>query len=140
MLMKQSCRNTNTLDSKLGSRHKIGRDPFTSFPRDILNLIFPYLSHKEVLVLRQASWHVYQNSRDNSFWSSMLRREILSWLWELRSPNILPDNVDMRRMYLWFYKHTTPSFGSREPFLAISNRRRIWATCEEIKELYMKQI
>jgi hypothetical protein len=95
---------------------------------------------KKFLALRQASWHIYEFTYDSSFWNSMFRQEILPWFWELKSPSLVPSLIDAKSMYLWFYKHTTPSFGVEDPFLEISNRRRIWRVCEEIKKLYMGRV
>jgi hypothetical protein len=138
-----SRRTFDKLPTKLDLGSKVRDDPFTKLPHDILNLIYPYLPHEGVLAFRQASWHVFQSTCDNSFWKRMIRREILPWFWELEpfvQPSLVLDTIDAKGLYFWLDKVTTPTFGMEGPFMGIANRRRMWRVCEEIKKLYMERI
>lgn len=112
-------------------------DPFDKFPQEILSLIFPYLPAESMIALIRASWRVYGATRPNIFWKQLIYRE-MPWFWELHEViegNNYPD-LDLRSLYLWLDKMTTPRYGLTGPFLGVANRRRIWGPCEEIAEQY----
>jgi hypothetical protein len=129
--IEMSRRTFDKLPTKLDFGRKVRND--------ILNLLFPYLPHEAVLAFRQASWHVFKSTCDNSFWRRMIRREILPWSWELE-PSLILDTVNARLFYLWLHKVTTHTFGMEGPFMSIANRRRIWHVCEEVRKIYMERV
>lgn len=126
--------------SKLDLEHRVRNDSLSTLPHDILYMIFPHLSIKDIFTLMGCSWHVYTATRNNGFWKQIIRRGILPWFWELSDffEANFSDNVDFKGLYLWLDRITKPRRGMEGDFMSIANRRRIWNVCEQVGLLYWK--
>lgn len=123
--------------------HKVRRDPLAVLPYDILHGIFAELSMKKTLRLMQASWHIFESTRDPAFWRLMIRVHIVPWFWELDGflkNAIFPDAIDWKGMFQWLNEVTKGTYGMEGPLMSIANRRRIWDVCQQIAPLYHEKL
>lgn len=123
--------------------HKVRQDPLTMLPYDILHGVFAELSMKDTLSLVQASWHVFDSTRDPAFWRLMIRVHIRPFFWELDNffeKATLPDTFDWRGMFQWLNDISRGEFGMSGPLMNIANRRRIWEVCEQLAPMYFEKL
>ncbi|KAL0256786.1 hypothetical protein SLS55_009183 [Diplodia seriata] len=52
----------------------------------------------------------------------------------------LVEDCDYRKLFLWLEQETRPRGWMDGPFLAVANRRRIWAVCEQLAERYHERL
>ncbi|OJD31475.1 f-box domain protein [Diplodia corticola] len=54
----------------------------------------------------------------------------------MQDPQLMTEDVDYRKLFLWLDHATTPKHWMDGPFLAVANRRRIWGVCEQLADTY----
>ncbi|KAH7406456.1 hypothetical protein DE146DRAFT_753024 [Phaeosphaeria sp. MPI-PUGE-AT-0046c] len=129
--------------TSLGLAHKVREDPIAMLPYDILHGVFTELSMKDTLSLVQASWHVFDSTRDPAFWRLMIRVHIRPYFWELDDffkSATLPDTFDWKGMFQWVNTITKGEFGMSGPLMSIANRRRIWEVCQQVASMYFEKL
>lgn len=120
---------------------KVRADPFYFLPYGVLSQVLSYLPAASVVALRVASVPVADVTRSEHFWRRLLRRE-MPWFWELLGllDRPLPADLGFRRLYFELEARTTPQYGLTGPLLAVANRRRIWAVCEQLAAPYRQRL
>ncbi|KAF1954959.1 hypothetical protein CC80DRAFT_493347 [Byssothecium circinans] len=111
---------------------KVRNDPFRRLPYDILLMVMPYLPAKQRIALMNASWHVHMQTRNTSFWTWMIRKDVLPWFPELKQvfsdPQFSPTNFNFKDVYFYLRHATNTKTNMQGPLMGIANRRRIWNT------------
>jgi hypothetical protein len=123
--------------------HKVRSDPLTVLPYDVLHGIFAQLSIKDTLSLVNASWHVFESTREHSFWRQMIHLHIVPFFFELKDlvkDMAFPDTFDWRGAFQWLNEITKPKFALEGPLNPIANRRRIWNACGQLASLYHEKL
>ncbi|KAL1632887.1 hypothetical protein SLS58_011280 [Diplodia intermedia] len=122
---------------------RIAHDPFAEIPYDILYKILCLLPLDSLMSLANASWPVHVNLLSNhGFWKQLIRRS-MPWFFELHElmeDSRLVEDCDYRKLFLWLEQETRPRGWMDGPFLAVANRRRIWAVCEQLAERYHERL
>lgn len=116
-------------------------DPFDSLSNELLVQIAEYIPASDLLSCCTASWAMMNASSTSSFWKDALRRDMpwaTSSLQEVLQ-KIPTQEIDYKRLFLWFEKMTRPEFAMDAPWLGAGNRRRIWSVCEQIAEVYWER-
>ncbi|KAK3313294.1 hypothetical protein B0H66DRAFT_594218 [Apodospora peruviana] len=129
-----------TLERKRRKDHNSSRDIFETLPYDIIYRITGFLPHRSVLALACASRSVNTLlDSGTSFWRQRLYAS-MPWLVELRElmheDRSLFLNVNNKKLLLWLDKATTGKPFLTGPLMAVANRRRVWAACEELAGLW----
>jgi len=122
---------------------KVKYDPLTVLPYDVLHSIFENLSLKDTLSLVNSSLHVFDSTRQSTFWRQMIRFHIVSFFYELDGmlkKTTFPDTFDWKGAFQWLDKITKPTLTMEGPMMAIANRRRIWNVCEQVSSLYYEKL
>ncbi|VUC24026.1 unnamed protein product, partial [Clonostachys rosea] len=127
-----------SLDSSMAT--KVISDPFSRFPAEILDQIVSDLGHQDLMNLLKASWCIHSAYHGNNpFWSRRIRNT-MAWFFELHevmdSPTLAEKLTSMKAVYLWAWTKTKPRFKRKGKYMGTSNRRRIWATCAQLAEIY----
>ncbi|KAF7592537.1 hypothetical protein BBP40_012761 [Aspergillus hancockii] len=123
-------------DKDLGSC--VLNDPFGSLPVELVQGICSYLSWGSMKSLLRASFATSIATQQNFFWRRFIRLE-MPWFQEIHSLikyNKLPADLNYKGFFLWLDMMSTPKYGKTDRFMAITNRRRIWTTCQQLEELY----
>ncbi|KAL2372626.1 hypothetical protein RJZ57_002910 [Blastomyces gilchristii] len=47
----------------------------------------------------------------------------------------IPDDLSLKRLYLYLYEKTTPTYAMDAEFMSLGNRRCIWRPCQQLAEL-----
>lgn len=122
-------------------------DPFTTTPLEIIYQIVYSLPPKSLINLMKASWSINIALRQGSnFWFEYIKRN-MGWFLELHDnlESIGPNTMEMlhgkniKGLFLWADKITTPEFGLSGWSMGLANRRRIWQACEDLKETYISK-
>lgn len=132
-----------TVAQSRGLAHKVHDDPLATLPYDVLHGVFAHLSLKDTLSLIRASWHVFESTRDPTFWRLMVRVHISNFFWELMDLlkiTTFPETFDWKGMFQWLDQTTKGSFAMEGPMMAIANRRRIWDACQQLAPLYYEKL
>lgn len=63
----------------------------------------------------------------------------MPWFFELH--RLLDDEElmrgkDLKALFIWLDRTTTPRLMMNSPFISVANRRRIWGVCEFLTERY----
>ncbi|KAJ6438962.1 beta-Ala-His dipeptidase [Purpureocillium lavendulum] len=115
-------------------------DPFRVLSNELVWQIARYLPGSDVLALSTASWPVLNATRGNDFWAAFIHDDMPWAAAELK--RILgaaeSEDHDYKALCLWFRRMTTPKFGVDAPWTGLANRRRIWDTCRELADLYVR--
>ncbi|KAK8103025.1 hypothetical protein PG984_016171 [Apiospora sp. TS-2023a] len=123
---------------------KVISDPFTRTPLEIIHMIVTTtdMDVADILNLSKASWAVHIRIRDDQMlWNKILATCILPFYYELDD---LEKNENLSRRHnprdicLWAHCSTSPEMGSQTPLPGVTNRRRIWKVCLQLKELHHK--
>lgn len=129
--------------AKLDLGNRVKNDPFRDVPYDVLHYLFAFLPGKSLVALIRASWPVNCATRRNNIWKLVIQWE-MPWFWELwLQYGMLGEYrhlVNLKGLYLWLDKVTTPEYGMSGPFMGIANRRRIWGACQQIAGAYFKRV
>ncbi|KAH7092485.1 hypothetical protein FB567DRAFT_588761 [Paraphoma chrysanthemicola] len=131
------------VEQPLNLAHKVRRDSLAVLPYDVLYGIFAHLSIKDTKSLVNASWHVFDATREPQFWRHMIRLHIVPFFYELEDmlkDTTFPDTFDWRGAFQWLNEITKPKFGMDGPLMAIANRRRIWEACSQLAPLYHEKL
>ncbi|KAK4103397.1 hypothetical protein N658DRAFT_557267 [Parathielavia hyrcaniae] len=106
------------------------QDPLATLPLEVLSNIFDFLSGTDLLELLKASWPAFCATRRNAFWRRFLIHD-MPWLVELwlLLGNDEPQELDYKAV-----------FGMDGTFMALANRRRIWAVCEQLAPHYYRHL
>jgi hypothetical protein len=129
--------------SSLDLAEKVRRDPLAVLPYDVLHSIFAQLPMKDTMSLIKASWHVFDSTRDPTFWKLMIRLHIIPFFWELDDmlrDTMFPSSFDWRGTFQWLNEITKGSYGMEGPLMSIANRRRIWDVCQQIAPMYHEKL
>lgn len=109
---------------------------FLQLPPELLIRIGLYLPTHSIASFALLSRSCAEIVRTNSFWRKHLFWQ-MNWAWEadntVKTP--LEDLTSLRTACLWLYHITSPRNNASE-FFGVSNRRRIWNTCEQIAGRY----
>lgn len=125
-----------SLEATLLGPANTGSDPFSKLSNELIREISDLLPYHTLRSLRRASRPFYYDTLSNTFWKSRLARD-MPWLWDL-PPLGGPSTaqIDYMKLYAWLEYWTIPNFGVQPPFLAMTNRRRIWQPCMELARHY----
>jgi hypothetical protein len=119
--------------------HKVRNDPLSILPYDVVFEITKHLRIDEVLKLTQASWHVFNLTRQSTFWTQMTYMHILPWFCEwadMLKSITLPTSFNPKNTFFWLDHVTKVKFGMEGPLMGIANRRRIWEVCDQLAVNY----
>ncbi|KAK8877002.1 hypothetical protein PGQ11_001948 [Apiospora arundinis] len=119
---------------------KVIHDPFLEVPLELVHCIISDLDLGDLLNLSNASSAINNKLRhDKRSWRRMLDTHILPFYHELeyidKHENLL-QRLDPKTVCVWAHWSTSPERGNTTPFPGITNRRRIWKTCLQFKELH----
>jgi hypothetical protein len=124
-------------DTNISSRGTADTDLFAKLPYDLLHFILLYLPEDSIIPLITASSTVYNLSRNNNFWKTLLHQHT-PWLWELS--DLLSEqprpNLDYRRLFRWLAHALTVPYGLHQPLAGLANRKRVWKACEQLYGFY----
>ncbi|KAK8037381.1 hypothetical protein PG991_000727 [Apiospora marii] len=122
---------------------KVVCDLFSRLPLEIIHMIVSHLGLTDVLNLSSASWIVNVQLRaDQRFWWLRLKYELLPFYLELgefvRKEAALLQRHHPKDLCVWIHWSTSPETGDGSPIPGVVNRRRIWNTCLQLKELHQR--
>jgi len=132
-----------TETGRMDLSYKVQNDPLTVLPYDVLHGIFAELSLQDTLSLVNASYHVFDATRESAFWRHMIRLHIVPFFWELDGlfkNTTFPNSFDWKGTFQWLDKITKPTFAMEGPLMSIANRRRIWNVCQQLAPLYHEKL
>lgn len=111
--------NFAPVPSKLDLGHRLGYDPFSKLPYELLLKVLNTLSTRSILSLANASWSVHSVLRENDgFWKQRIRSSI-PWFFELHEVFGAGDSLrsqDPKRLCLWVEKISRRKKYIRGPF------------------------
>lgn len=128
------------------SSHDLGlrvrQDEFSKLPYDLIHKIACLLPQKTLIKLSTASWSVNSALRNNhAFWKTRIRRN-MPWFFELQQVLDSPDALrgkDLKGIFIWADKISTPKLWMSGPFMGLANRRRIWKPCKQLTNEYISR-
>ena len=132
-------------DSNAFKARKTTTDPFQMLSNELIHQVTDLLEAKDVFSLRQASMIIREATSGNSFWLSRVQKD-MAWLWlphDLlrgaghRAEGEGKPRIDWMKVYLLFDSVTARPYGMSGVYLGLTNRRRIWNACEQLKPAYM---
>ncbi|KAK8103024.1 hypothetical protein PG984_016170 [Apiospora sp. TS-2023a] len=120
---------------------KIVCDPFKRLPLEIIHMVASNLDLTDLLRLSSASWIVNVELRDDRmFWVTILKSKLMPFYVELRELDRKEEGLLYRHnpkdICVWFNWSTSPELGDLSAVPGVVNRRRIWKTCLQLRELH----
>jgi hypothetical protein len=124
--------------------HKVRDDGLDVLPYNVVHNVFEYLNIRDTLALRQACWHVFNQTRNNTkrFGKQMIQLHLSPWFWEVDDlvSSIDDPAFNFTRFFLWLEAATEPKVGMSGAFLGVANRWRIWNTCQQLTLDYEERV
>ncbi|KAK8070563.1 F-box domain-containing protein [Apiospora hydei] len=124
---------------------KITQDLFAKLPFEIIHMVASDLTLTDLLNLSHESWIANVQLRDDQrLWGKALETEILPFYHELGEFKEEEDSLLQRHhpkdLCVLIHSRTCPETGDVSPLPGIANRRRIWQTCLQFKNLHHRYV